>query len=442
MNLEEMRARRKELVEKARNLRALANQENRELSEEENHQFEDWLARSEHLTDEIRQESRLTSLEEDTQQPHRQSIRPDVGPEEQRRAAGQPTRFRGLGEQLIAVRRATIYPSQIDPRLAAMRDAEMRAATGLNEGVGSEGGDLIQNDFVAGLLEPAYAGSQVASLVNRDQITRGNGTKIYGVDETSRADGSRWGGIRAYWAAEAGDKTPSKPAFKIIDLNLKKLIGLCYATDEMLEDAVLLEGVIRRGFAAEFGFKLDDACVNGLGAGQPLGILVSPARVSVSKESGQAAATIVPENIVNMWARLHVASARNAVWFINQDTLPQLFMMAMQVGLGGVPVWMPPGGLSAAPYGTLFGRPVRAIEQAATLGTEGDIILADMSQYEMIDKGGTQTATSIHVRFLQDETVFRFVYRVDGQPMWTSALTPYKGGGNTQSPFITLAVRA
>ncbi|HEY4712374.1 MAG TPA: phage major capsid protein, partial [Dehalococcoidia bacterium] len=98
----------------------------------------------------------------------------------------------------------------------------------------------------------------------------------------------------------------------------------------------------------------------------------------------------------------------------------------------------PAGGLSSAPYGTLFGKPVIPCEQAATLGTAGDIILADLSQYLMIDKGSLQSASSIHVKFTTDETAFRFTYRCDGQPLWKTVLTPYKGTGNTQSPFIVL----
>ena len=45
-------------------------------------------------------------------------------------------------------------------------------------------------------------------------------------------------------------------------------------------------------------------------------------------------------------------------------------------------------------------------------------------------------------QFLTDETVFRFVYRCDGQPAIASALTPYKGTGNTLSPFVALATRS
>ena len=239
---------------------------------------------------------------------------------------------------------------------------------------------------------------------------------------------------------EGGTKTDSKPAFGRMQLTLKKLIGMCYATDELLEDAVALESVINEAFPSEFAWMVDDALINGTGAGQPLGIMNAPCLVTVAKEAGQPADTLMFENVVKMWARMWAKSRSNAVWFINQDVEPQLHAMSLAVGVGGVPVYMPAGGIAGTPYSTLFGRPIVPIEQCQTLGTTGDILLADFSQYLMIEKGGIKTDTSIHVKFIYDETAFRFVYRCDGQPMWPSVLTPAKGT-NTLSPFVALADR-
>jgi len=104
-------------------------------------------------------------------------------------------------------------------------------------------------------------------------------------------------------------------------------------------------------------------------------------------------------------------------------------------------VFMPPGGLSGSMYGTLLGRPIIEVEYASTLGTLGDVILASLSQYQGIQKGGVESASSIHFVFDHDETVFRFVYRFDGQPTWNSAVTPHSGSANTVSPFVVLAGR-
>jgi HK97 family phage major capsid protein len=71
-------------------------------------------------------------------------------------------------------------------------------------------------------------------------------------------------------------------------------------------------------------FMTEDAIVEGTGAGQPLGILNSPALISVAKETGQAAATIVKENVDKMWSRMWARARKNAIWLINQDIEPQL----------------------------------------------------------------------------------------------------------------------
>jgi len=352
--------------------------------------------------------------------------------------------FKTWGEQLQAVVRAAA--GEIDPRLTRVNgDGAILAATGMSEGIPADGGFLVQVDFASELLRRTYDSGLVAGRCRRIPISaNANGLKINGINETSRADGSRWGGILAYWKAEAAAKSATAPKFRQIELNLKKLIGLCYATDELLQDASALGAVISEAFAEEFAFKIDDAVIEGTGAGQPLGILNSGALVTQAAEGGQLARTVVPQNIVNMWSRLDARSKANAVWFINTDVTPQLYLMALAVGTGGAPVFMPPGGLSAAPYGSLLGKPVLEIEQCSTLGTVGDIILADMGQYLLIDKGGIEGASSIHLKFNYDETVFRFVYRVDGQPTWAAAVTPFKNATTTRpvSPWVALATRA
>jgi HK97 family phage major capsid protein len=341
-------------------------------------------------------------------------------------------KFNSFGQQLHAVMKAGLPGGNVDPRLFN--------ATGLNETVPSDGGFLVQTDFSSKMLQDVFQTGILASRCQRVTISgNSNGTKMNGVDETSRATGSRFGGIRGYWAGEADEKTKSKPKFRQIELNLKKLVGLCYATDEMLDDAAQLEGVIRNGFVSEFGFLLDDAIVNGTGLGQPLGILNSGALVTQTAESGQGNNTVIGKNVIKMWSRLFPSSKANAAWFINQEVEPQLQQMSLGDGTSfGQLVYTPPGGLSGAPYGTLFGRPVIPIEQCQALGTAGDIILADLSNgYILAEKGGIKSDMSIHVRFVYDESVFRFVMRVDGQPVRATTLTPYKGSA-TLSHFVAL----
>jgi len=228
----------------------------------------------------------------------------------------------------------------------------------------------------------------------------------------------------------------------MIDLSLKKLGGLAYLTDELMQDAGAMERYLEQAFREELEFMLDDAFLRGTGAGQPLGIFNSNCLVAQAAEAGQDADTVVYENIVNMWSKLLASSRPNAVWLINQNVEPQLALMGLPVGTGGQPVYLPPGGASGSPYSTLYGRPVIPMEQCASVGDVGDIVLADFSKYYFIDKGGARQDYSIHVRFVNDETAFRIIYRCDGQPMLAKAITPYKGAsGEKHSHFIVLAAR-
>jgi HK97 family phage major capsid protein len=416
-------------------MRELCTAENRQPCEEERVAANEKLDKIDVLEQELALEERTQATLEKTK---RSTTPPDKTPVDTKRektAQEKRDSFASRGEFLQAVMRAGIPGQMVDPRLST------RAASGLSEGVPSDGGFLVDKEMSSELLKETWNTGMILPMISKMTLSGNkNGIKVNGLDETSRVNGSRAGGIVAYWKGEAAEKTGSKPKFRQIDLSLNKLIGLCYATDELMDDAQALAQTISEGFRDEFNFKITDAIIRGSGVGQPLGILNSGCVVSVSKETGQAADTILFENVQNMWSRILAPSRPNAIWVINQDCEPQMGRMSLAVGTGGVPVYMPAGGASASPYATLFGRPVVPIEQCETVGTTGDIMLCDFSKYKAIDKGGIQNDVSMHVRYVYDEQVFRFVYRFDGQPILGSAITPYKGT-NTLSHFVKLDSR-
>jgi phage capsid family len=417
----EMRAKREDARLKAMSILDKAEKEERFLTEEEQKEIDKMEMEIRNWDESIKRAEKMMAMEtEDVEE----TVESKPMPEKSERG------FKTFGEQLIATYRASMPGGKVDSRLTT------RAASGLNETNPSDGGFLVQQDFVSELLKKTYETGILASKVKKIPIsTNANGLKINSVDEDSRANGSRFGGVQAYWEGEADQLTGSKPKFRVLELSLKKLTGLCYATDELLQDASALESVIRQAFADEFGFKIDDAIINGTGSGEPLGILKSGSLVTVAKESSQTDKLTV-ENLIKAWNRLWARSRNNAVWYINQEIEPYLYTLK----IGDTPVYVPAGGLSEKPYGTIFGRPVIPLEQCSAAGEVGDIILADLSQYLLADKGGINATSSIHVRFLYDENVFRFIYRVDGQPIWNKPLTPYKGSSSV-SPFVTIAKR-
>lgn len=352
-----------------------------------------------------------------------------------------PQPFRSLGEQLQAIAGVALSGgTQVDGRLKW--ESLTSATGGAVAGIASDGGYLIQKDFSTTLLTRMNDIGNIKSRVNTIPISaNSDGLELYAVDETSRATGSRWGGVQVYWGAEADEATAKKPKVRRMILELHDLIGLAYASNRLLRDASALGAIFSQAFAEEMNFMVEDSLINGDGAGKPMGVLNSGAVVSVAKETGQGAATVVYENIVKMYSRCWLRSRPNAVWIYNQDIEPQLFTMSMGVGTGGQPVYLPAGGASAAPYATLMGRPAFPTEYNATLGTTGDIMLVDFSQMAAIEKDAMQADQSIHVRFSTNENTFRFIYRFDAQPTWSSALTPFKGSA-TKSFAVKLDTRA
>jgi HK97 family phage major capsid protein len=289
--------------------------------------------------------------------------------------------------------------------LGAAKAASFSKQSGMSEGNPAAGGFLVDVQHNYNIMSRVYNTGEL--LRRADMVGLGpnsNGMTFLRDAETSRANGSRRGGVRYYWVPEGGEKTASYPTFTRQQLNLNKIVVMVYATDELLQDASALEGYIMQVAPEEIRFGVEDAMIRGTGGGQPQGILGAPCLVTQNAEAAQAADTIVSQNVINMWSR-RWPGARDYVWMVNPDCIPALIQMNLGVGTGGSLVYMPPGGLSGAPYGSLFGRPVIESEYCDTIGDVGDIILASWSEYQMIEKGGVQSASSIHVRFVYDESV-------------------------------------
>lgn len=345
--------------------------------------------------------------------------------------------FSSPGEFFAAVHAAGPQGVAAEERLLPSKHA---AATGLNQAVGSQGGFLVPPTFSTAIWEGFYgAPDNLIARCDQYQVD-GESLTMNAVAETSRATGSRFGGVRGYWLAEADQITSSKPAFRQVKLEPKELGVMIYVTDKLLRNAGALESFLTRAASSELLFLVNDAVINGNGTGKPLGILAAGCTIAVAKETGQGADTIVTENISKMWMR---RLGREFVWLATFECGPQMDQLNVGVGTAGMLVYMPPGGLSSAPYGTLKGRPVVETEYCAALGDQGDLILADLGAYAVGLKGGIRSDASMHIRFDYAETAFRFMFEIDGQPWLNSPVTPFKGSAsNTRSPFVTIAARA
>lgn len=336
--------------------------------------------------------------------------------------------FRNFGDYALAVAYGSRKGGDVDKRLL-----NAAASTYSQEGVGADGGFAVPPDFRADLMRRIF--EEDALLARCDLQTSGSNVFSAPVDETTP-----WGtgGVKAYWESEAAAITQSKPSLREVSVRLHKLASLVPVTEEMLDDAGSIDGYLRSKMPEAIDWSASYAIAWGTGAGQPLGFMRSGALVTVAAESAQTADTIVAANVLNMYARMPVRSRRTAVWLIHPDAEPQL----PQLKIGDTPVYMPPGGMTGAPYGTLLGRPVIPHQVCETVGDLGDVMFVDLMQYLAVRKtGGIRLQTSMHLWFDQDLMAFKATLRLAGQPWWSAAISQ-RDGSNSMSPFVTLAARA
>lgn len=343
-----------------------------------------------------------------------------------------------LGHALHAVRRIAMHEANATDRELVKI---MAGPTGANSDVPSEGGFLIAPEQSNTIVQRSYDTGLIASLVTRQPVS-GNALNLPAVDETSRANGSRFGGISSTWIGQGTTVTAGKPKFRLMELKLKKLLAFVYGTDELVADAVAFGAFIDRNLPLELNFATEDAIINGDGSNKPQGILNSGALVSVTRDTSSR---VKYEDVSGMWKRMWAPLRKSAVWIIDQSVEQELEQISIALGTAGVlaPIYRP-AGISVGPDGTqgyspatLYGRPILTTEYNAALGTAGDIILGNLGEYTLIDKGNVEQAVSLHVAFLTDEAVWRFTYRADGQLNWNKALTP-KSGGDTLSAVVAL----
>lgn len=349
---------------------------------------------------------------------------------------GTPKPFKNLVDQLCAVR-AVATEGRVDERLIQLNKFS-NLPLGGNEGLGSDGGFAVQTDFAGLMMESAVKDSQILGLVDSYEVTDGsNSVKWVDVDETSIAT-TVFGGVQVYWAAEAAAVTASNPTLVERELKLEKLMGLAYATYELEKDSSFVNTLYNRAFTTAIRRELENTVISGTGVGKPLGFLAGGGTVSVAKEAGQPAATILWNNISKMYNRALDKTASLA-WVMHPDCHEQLDFMSFPVGVGGVPVYLP--ATAEGTLDTLRGKRILESDNCSALGTVGDINLVDLSQYMLAYKGGIDAATSIHVQFLTAQNCFRFIFRANGMPKRRAALT-IKNSSNQRSSFVTLATRA
>lgn len=249
-------------------------------------------------------------------------------------------------------------------------------------------------------------------------------------DVTDRSGGDI-AGLQMVWMQEGVDQTPQVAKPRAIKLHAKIGAIFCEASNPLVADGLDFSNQLSLVMRLATAYGMDKAFLFGTGAGQPLGIFNSAARVVVPRT---AAGQILYEDLTAMFARMVAASITKAVWVAHPSTIPMLTALSVQIGAGGalIPVMTSNDGNF-----NILTRPVVFSELAKPLGTPGDIGLFDFSEYIVGMRKEVSVETSNGPGFYRDSLSFRVIVRVDGQPAAAGPITP-EGGAPTMSSFVTL----
>jgi len=315
--------------------------------------------------------------------------------------------WKDTGDFLEAVKKAA--RGNVDERLFK------GSGEGQEEADDTEGGYLVEHR----IGKEIYAACQQASVLlpKCDSLEIGpmsNGMKINQVNETLRSATNLFGGVRIYSMAEGAAKTPFIQKYAQVDIDLGKYAAVSYMTDELMQDRTALRSFIAGNVGQAFGWVIDDDILHGTTNAAMVAIENHASTVQVAV----AGATPTTAELMNMYVAMLPCAVSTAEWYMS---LVQYSGISQLESTAGQRVVQPDYKIS--PYGTLFGRPINIIEQADVAANDTSIMFLNLKYYLVIKKGGMAEATSIHVRFLEDETAFRWVMRLGGSPKLASTVT-------------------
>lgn len=431
VNLKELRDRRAKVIEDGKAAIAVYADEGRDPTEEELDAVKALASTRSEIDAQIKAAEERAEMERGFEVVGSAAISGGAPAVERDPKAGFST-FRDFASHVARHRADQHGNIRVDVRDERMRFLAAPTTVG-NEGTGADGGFLVPPEFSAQIFADAFADDSLMGSVRDIQVS-GNGM-MFPVSETTP-----WGtsGSKAYWEGENEQATQTKPNFKLNSLRLKKLFALVPLTDELLSDAPAAAAWVESEIAPAIRWKVNDAFVNGAGVEGPLGVVGHGGTVQVNAVSGQNGATVVIENVLGMFMR--AINPMRSEWIANISCFQSLYDMKDDSGNRIYQTVTP--GLSQGLTPTLLGRPLRFVEACKAVGTVGDLIFGDWSQYVAITKGaGIQTATSMHLWFDYDTTAFRATFRVDGQPWRSSTMSPGYGS-NTRGNFVTLETRS
>jgi HK97 family phage major capsid protein len=235
-----------------------------------------------------------------------------------------------------------------------------------------------------------------------------------------------------------GETKPSRePSFGQRVLTMYKYAAITEFGDELLDDDFTgeLPSDVTSAVGGQVVNKInEDITIDGTGSSQPLGAF-NTNNGALIKVPRATASTFTAADAFKMYeSHTH---GPNSVWMISRKVLAQLF--AMQTTNNTMVTFLP--NLRDKAPATLLGLPVIVSDLLPALGTEGDVALVNGDFYAMGLRQALTVESSIHYKFVNDITTYRFVARAGGIPLPTSTYAYKTAAGakvDEHSPFVVL----
>jgi HK97 family phage major capsid protein len=321
-------------------------------------------------------------------------------------------------------------------RKLEVNEEEIRAyRASMVTSVPSSGGFSVPDPLAAQWLDDSIEAEIIrprATVWAMESATR----KVAGWDGNNQSS-TLFGGFAMEFIAEEGPGTKQTGKLRIIQLTANKGGIFVDISNELREDGQGFEAQLDRAIRTSIGYGFDQYFIGGTGAGQPLGIRNDPAKITVAKETGQKADTIVYENLAKMFARMYPAGRQRGIWLVNDTAIPQLLSLSIAIGTAGSHIPVMTKGANGF---EILTRPVVFTSHMPTLGDADDIAFVDPSQYAIGIRRGVTLEKSNIPGWTNDLMSYRALVRFDGQGTWGGVLTPRNG--STLSWCVGLAERA
>ncbi len=394
-----------------------------EMSAEQQEQVNAFLQQAEKIQKEAERAEKLMALEQETAE--RLAKTQLDAEKEAHRKKSEAAGFGSFSEYVKAIYDFHTKHA-FDPRLEKLMVSKAMAGE-----IGVDGGFLIPSAPQSDLLQTRAEASFMRSRARIVPMSS-RSVPFPAVDYSKAAAGVSgfFGGIRTYYTEENIDIEASEPSFKSIELKAKELAGYTEIPNGLIRDSVVSIEAFLAGpgsFGGALAWQEDYDSLNGTGEGRPLGILNAPATIPVSRATASKFKFV---DAVSMASKIILSGA--PIWLMSQTVMPQLFQM---IDGASNNIWQP--NAAAGPATTLLGWPIIFTEKLPALGTKGDVALVDYSWYLLGDRQAVTMDISRDHKFRTNQTVFRAVEAIDGQP-WLDSKIKLADGTTEVSPFVIL----